>query len=1734
MKKTKKGYGKKALSVSLSMALMLGGTAPIQAADMFSDQAAEESTAEELYPADEESNAEENSTEDIVTEEDGADSSEDDFSAGQEEETVEFSSGDATETAEAESVETQSDSHVINTAADIPVDGIPAGETYELAADITLEAGQQISSIAGTLDGKGHVITLADKPLADQVSGTIQNLGVAGSSTLILSDGQGSVANTVTGTIQNCYSTASSQAASDYMDTIGGFVGSLQGTVANCYFAGNTDMFGGGIAATNGGAYKISHALWTAGMSTVGMGRTDNISEDSKKKMTADQIKANVDILNTDLPTTGFYWVLPSDGRNNGLPVLSEGTPAPAEVNWDGLKASIESAEKLTESDYTESSWKTVSDALAKAKEMLEAGTASQAEVNEAAKNLSDAISALKKQKPVTPVKIPEGVTVTHITSADQIGNIWDGTEGQYYVLDQDITLSENYMNFCEFNGVLDGQGHTVTLKDSQGLFSRVGESGVVQNIAFKGTIGNVWENTGVLGGSIKGAVLNCSVEISGSDACGFAKKLSGGVIANSIAFGESPSGALFAQYEDVNGAGLVKNCYWLDTLTMPSVPEGVLVNSMSREESEMKTLDLVELLNNGRGDSGSKWGQSSDGFPYFGENQSYKPDTEVWPELPGESKYQVEFTSFDGSEKETLTDSRIQVSPDQVNSYQIAGTFSLKDYQAPEGSSLEWNCTEMKPAGCMAMSLSDGELFVYKKGKAVITATQINSDGSSEIVAYASVIATTKKIDAVRLLIDGQDVTNGNYTVAGSETKKIQVQGRYEGEEEFSDMAFSSFRYKAADETLIKNEESYSSFTFVKPGTSSITVSSKAQPEISATVSLTSTYVPVESIVVGMSGQQVIHGRNANSDGQEEDGRVAFNPIPGSAVVTPENASFASDWTIKSSDDTIGYYSNGSKVFVPKQAGKVTYTAEIKDTDPETGKTRTITGSSEVEYVYKNPLTAVSSPVTEVTVKAGESQDIDLSFVGELSDQGYNVTDPSMKWTFDKKGVAVITKKTSGYWKREDGAPDTNSYFIGTDYRITGIGEGTVTATGTPVDQTNSPKPVTIKITVTKGDGQDTDNTKLASEGIEKAASYLADIHETKGYKYGDEWAVYALVRNGKTIAQDKLDAYYNSVCETVKTWSADQKPTDIERVALALTSMGKDITNVNGVNLAEMIYNSPKLKNGSNELIYALIALDAADIQIPSGSKWNRGAIIAELAKFQNSASGGIGLSDARGGSSDITAMALQALSVYRNQNTAAKKISDQALTYLKNTMGDDFGYGTSESTAQVLLALTSMGIDPLSGDFGTVNMNLITNLTGYIQSDNGFSHSMSMTKSSEMSTVQALQALDAYSRFVNKKTAYWDLKDKGEHTKHSWNTGVVTKQSTCKEKGSKTFTCTWCGEKKTESTALADHKWSSWKTTKEATVFAAKQITRTCSVCGKTEMKNSGSKLKATIKLSTYEIKLVSGKSTDKVKVSGLAKGDSVKSWKSSDTAIVKVDNKGVITAQKKTGTAYVTVTLASQTTAKVKVVVQKAAHVTHKWSSWKTTKAATVFAAKQITRTCSVCGKKETKSSGSKLKATIKLNAYEIRLNPGKSTNKVKVSGLAKGDSVKSWKSGNTAIVKVNNKGVITAQKKTGTAYITVTLASKKTAKVKVIVQKGTVRTTAITGLKSSITLKKGKTDTLKPVRKPITSAEKITYTSSNKKVVYVNAKGVIKGLKKGTAVITVKSGKAVYKCKVTVK
>ena len=201
-------------------------------------------------------------------------------------------------------------------------------------------------------------------------------------------------------------------------------------------------------------------------------------------------------------------------------------------------------------------------------------------------------------------------------------------------------------------------------------------------------------------------------------------------------------------------------------------------------------------------------------------------------------------------------------------------------------------------------------------------------------------------------------------------------------------------------------------------------------------------------------------------------------------------------------------------------------------------------------------------------------------------------------------------------------------------------------------------------------------------------------------------------------------------------------------------------------------------------------------------------------------------------------------------------------------------------------------------------------------------------------------------------------------------------------------------------------------------------------------------------------------------------------------------------------------------------------------THKYT-WKTTAKATVFRPAKQEGTCSLCGKKQTRNYGSKLKATIKLNVSSITLQRKQATTKVKVS-MAYGDSIKSWVSSNKKIVTVDKKGKIKAGTKTGTAKITVTLKSGKKATLKVKVQTAKVKTTKISGLKKKLTIKKGKSVTLKPVVSPITSQEKVTYRSSNKKIATVSSKGVVKGRRKGTVTITVKSGKVTKKIKITVK
>ena len=114
--------------------------------------------------------------------------------------------------------------------------------------------------------------------------------------------------------------------------------------------------------------------------------------------------------------------------------------------------------------------------------------------------------------------------------------------------------------------------------------------------------------------------------------------------------------------------------------------------------------------------------------------------------------------------------------------------------------------------------------------------------------------------------------------------------------------------------------------------------------------------------------------------------------------------------------------------------------------------------------------------------------------------------------------------------------------------------------------------------------------------------------------------------------------------------------------------------------------------------------------------------------------------------------------------------------------------------------------------------------------------------------------------------------------------------------------------------------------------------------------------------------------------------------------------------------------------------------------------------------------------------------------------------------------------------VSKDGTITA-KKAGKANITVK-AGKKKVTVKVTVQ--APAPTGINGVPATKTLKKGKSFTIKPKLTPSGAEAKITYSSSNKKVATVNAKGKVTAKGKGTAVITVKAGSIVRTCEIIVK
>ena len=290
------------------------------------------------------------------------------------------------------------------------------------------------------------------------------------------------------------------------------------------------------------------------------------------------------------------------------------------------------------------------------------------------------------------------------------------------------------------------------------------------------------------------------------------------------------------------------------------------------------------------------------------------------------------------------------------------------------------------------------------------------------------------------------------------------------------------------------------------------------------------------------------------------------------------------------------------------------------------------------------------------------------------------------------------------------------------------------------------------------------------------KAETYNPSLGSTYG-----EWAVLAEAR-GNVSASVWYDKYLSNIAKSVASMngkldptSTQTKHTEYSRVILALTALGEDATKFTGsnstvYNLVEPLFE----KNGStyrvseqgnNGTAFALIALDSGNYYDNATGTTARNAWINSLLDAQIS-DGSWGIdADFPGSNVDMTAMVVQALAPYCSTNATVKAAVDKAVEWLSVEYQKTGDYGSSESAAQVIVALSALGIDARTkADFQYKGISVLSNFLSYADPNSkGFLHDKQPNSTvNQMASEQAAYTLVAYDRYVNGSKRLYDMSD------------------------------------------------------------------------------------------------------------------------------------------------------------------------------------------------------------------------------------------------------------------------------------------------------------------------------------------------------------------------------------
>ncbi len=287
-----------------------------------------------------------------------------------------------------------------------------------------------------------------------------------------------------------------------------------------------------------------------------------------------------------------------------------------------------------------------------------------------------------------------------------------------------------------------------------------------------------------------------------------------------------------------------------------------------------------------------------------------------------------------------------------------------------------------------------------------------------------------------------------------------------------------------------------------------------------------------------------------------------------------------------------------------------------------------------------------------------------------------------------------------------------------------------------------------------------------------DETTNYLSSLETPSVSSIGGEWMIIGLARAEK-ISDDFVNGYYENVVNYVSSNGSAKlhraKSTENSRVIIALTSIGKDVTDVAGYNLLEPLADFNYLeKQGINGPIWALIAFDSLNYEIPVDSnasvQTTRGALVEYIlnAHIENGGWSLTGLNT----DPDMTGMAIQALAPYYDTNDYVKSAVDEALSALSDIQDENGGFASwgsvnAESCAQVITALTSLGVNPQTDERFIKNGNTLIDALMSFGVENGFAH-IANSSYNQMATEQAYYSLVSYYRLVDNKTSLYDMSD------------------------------------------------------------------------------------------------------------------------------------------------------------------------------------------------------------------------------------------------------------------------------------------------------------------------------------------------------------------------------------